>query len=245
MTTLTILRKNLFLAIVLAFLVTMPSLAAAIPTLQLDIQGGVYDTSTQTIVSSSDPFTLYALLLPDAKNTLSDTYFISAAVAPRVGPVGESLGSFTFNGTQINVTSDMTYGRPPLEQNLTAGSDPGDLASHGIYATYFKEVAFNFSAANMTAPYNTADDAGAGPSTGSGMYYMAFNIDTSLLNPDYVIHFDLYNEKVLKCSDIDVSSFAPFSHDAESGKVPEPSSLLLLGSGLLGLGFWGRKRFSA
>lgn len=32
--------------------------------------------------------------------------------------------------------------------------------------------------------------------------------------------------------------------DAAVAPVPEPSALLLLGSGLLGLGFWGRKKFS-
>jgi hypothetical protein len=35
--------------------------------------------------------------------------------------------------------------------------------------------------------------------------------------------------------------FAPFSHDAQSNGVPEPATLLLLGSGLLGLIGFKRK----
>jgi len=46
-------------------------------------------------------------------------------------------------------------------------------------------------------------------------------------------------------NDIDINSFAPFSHDAQSNghSVPEPSALLLLGSGLLGLALYNRRRF--
>jgi hypothetical protein len=69
-------------------------LAYAIPSLQLDIKGGYYDTKTQTVFANSDPFTLYAYLIPDAGAPLADTYYLSAAVVPQVGPVGQNLGSF-------------------------------------------------------------------------------------------------------------------------------------------------------
>jgi len=52
----------------------------------------------------------------------------------------------------------------------------------------------------------------------------------------------LYNTELGKeSSDIDVNQFAPFSHDAQSSKVPEPTTMLLLGLGLVGLAGVGRR----
>lgn len=228
-------------------LLLAPASSYAIPTLQLDIGGGTYDLATETIVASGDPFTLYAYLIPNRRNTLSDTYFISAAVAPKIGPPGADLGSFTFNGTTVNATADMTYGVPPIESITSLqGWDKGDLPKHGIFPTYFSELGFSFSPANQISKYNTAYRAISGDpidlifNSKGGMYYAAFTVDTSLFDPNYVIHFDLYNTKLLSNGDIDVSQFAPFSHDAETTSVPEPNTLILLGSGFLGL--WAVKR---
>lgn len=216
----------------------------AVPTLQLDIAGGSYDFSTETIISSGNTFTLYAYLSPNFCNTLTDTYFISAAISPKVDIGGADIGSFNFNGTTVNATGDMTYGVPPLEEiAILQGWDKGDLPKHGIFPTYFSEFEFQFSDANQIGTYNTQDRAISGgsiPTSGTGMYYVAFTIDTSLLDPNYVLHFDLYNTK-LKGLDVDVTQFAPFSHDAQSAAVPEPSTVLLLGSGLIGL--WASRRF--
>jgi hypothetical protein len=215
----------------------------AIPTLQLDIAGGTYDNSTQTIVATGNSFTLYAYLSPNFCNTLTDTYYISAAIAPKVDKAGDDIGSFTFNGKTINATGDMTYGVPPLEDIAKLqGWDSGDLPKHGIFPTYFSEFEFQFKDTDQISEYNTKNRAINGdliPTDGIGMYFAAFTIDTSLLE-NYVLHFDLYNTKI-KGLDIDVTQFAPFSHDAQSAAVPEPSTVFLLGSGLVGL--WASRRF--
>lgn len=234
---------TVFLAVIGLILLTA-SKGLAVPTLQLDIAGGTYDSKTETIVATSNIITLYAYLSPNAKNQLTDTYYISAAIAPKVDKAGADIGSFTFNGNTINATGDMTYGVPPLEEISTLqGWDKGDLPKHGIFPTYFSEFEFQFNSKNQIGEYDTADRAINGDliqTDGTGMYYVAFTIDTSLLDPNYVLHFDLYNTK-LKGLDVDITQFAPFSHDAQSAAVPEPSTVLLLGSGLVGL--WASRRF--
>lgn len=218
--------------------------AHAVPALQLDIAGGFYDTTTQTIMTSADSFTLYALLDPTARGvSATGTYYVSVALEP-VTSGAANLGSFTFNGTNVNATSGMTYGTPPIELGGVATTDPGDLASHGMYPTYFREFSFTFNPLNTSGVYNTAETPG-GIHAGSGLLYAAFQVDRSLLNSPYQLHFDLYSES-FRNGDTDINKFAPFSHDAGTTTrgVPEPSVALLMGIGLVGLGLWQRSRAS-
>jgi hypothetical protein len=235
-------RKKNFLATLtfIFFSTVLVRSASAIPTLQLDIEGGYYDSYTQTIVATAgDSFTVYALLNPGPKPTtaelsalLSDTYYLSVAITPRMAETGGDLGDFSIDGDTVNVTGDMTYGSPPVE--ALQGHDGHDLAPHDIYETYFVEKAFTFDPNQTTTPYDTQLNPGgfSGQVDGELFFYVAFDIDMSGLDPEYGLHFDLYNTDAKKFLDVDVDDFAPFSHDAESGPIPEPSTLLLLGSGL-------------
>lgn len=231
--------------LVLLILLVGAPLAHAVPALQLDIAGGDYDTATQTIMTSSNTFTLYALVDP-TQISASRSYFISAALEP-ITSSSANLGSFSFNGTSVNATSGMTYGTPPLEIfSSLQGYDAGDLAPHGVYPTYFREFEFTFNPVNTSGIYNTAETSG-GIQAGSGLLYAAFTVDTTLLRSPYQLHFDLYSERILQ-GDIDVKNFAPFSHDAGTNSttrgVPEPNAALLMGIGLVGFGLWQRRRGS-
>lgn len=260
-------KKFLTNTLAAAGLAFVTGTASALPALQLDIAGGTYDPVTQTVIASSNTFTLYAYLTNAAQ--LSETYYLSLAAltnGAKIAQPGGNYGSFVFNGGTINVTGDMVYGSPPLEVVATQLADPGDLPPHDIFPTYFSQSAgFQFDAAHQTTPYNTQDNPGAVgvPDGGTGMYYVAFTFDVSGLTAGTGIHVDLYDTKIVTCAnnphcvpgDIDINDFAPFSHDAQSGPTditditditdvtaPEPATTLLLGVALLGLALLRRRQ---
>ncbi len=173
--------------------------ANAAPMLQLDIAGGRYDTQTKTIVADSNPFVLYALLTlrpnDNIQKYLNTTYYISAAVSPAVEQPGEDLGSFAWNGRSVAVTGDMVYGKASLERfDELQGHDSGDLSGHSIFPTYFTEFGFQFQSATRVRTYDTAvDRSGPVADANGGWYLAAFTVDTSQLDPRFVLHFDLYS----------------------------------------------------
>jgi hypothetical protein len=223
--------------------------ASAIPLLQLEVSNGVYDTVDEDTVATTNAFTLYAYLTPpnnasaaDINKLLGQTFYISAAISPKVSATNPNLGSFSFNGTTVNATSDMAYGTPPMPSTFS-----DDIAGHGIYETYFKEFSFQFLAANTSAAYDvesaTQFDAPQPLSPGNKtMYYAAFNVDISALNPTKQLHFDLYTVSTDKKGTKYLEK-APFSHDASSGMhAPEPGTWVMLGTGLAAIAAQMRRR---
>jgi hypothetical protein len=254
--------RNWILGLGVTFAVAAP--CGAVPQLQLDILGGTYDSGTETIVGpAGEQITLVALLTPkenasdaEIQALLSRTYYISVALLPATS-VGAELGSFTFDETSVVVTSDMVFGVPPIE---SAGGDQGhdahDLGEHGVFRTFFSEFGFQFSGEDKALTYNTMDSPGGlVPSSLGDSYYRQFVIDTSGLDAGYELHFDLYTtisgapaalkKNGIASTDIDVDDFAPFSHDAETRRtteLPEPGTLLLLGTTLMALTAPSRSR---
>ena len=234
--------------------VAVPKTSYAVPTLQLDILGGFYvGLPEETIMTGDSAFTVIAYATPGSVSEaeiLADTYYLSVALRPKTGPLGESFGSFTIegpgsinNGTHdgtsigsavtVSVTGDMTYGVPPVD----ATGNPL-LGDHGIFETYFLEIEFQFVASDTADTRNTQDNPGEPLGAGPGSFFAAFDFDISGLSDDVELHGDLYNTKVKSgpAGDIVRDDFAPFSHDVET-IIPEPASMVVWGL-LVSLGLY-------
>lgn len=237
--------NNRFLNILAGLAISAVTLSVhAVPTLQLDIVGGEYDNTSETVVTTSNQFSLVAYGGGGNNFDLNDDYYISIALTPQTGPDLVDFGSFSFAGNTYDMY-DMVYGVPPIENtNFLQPSDGGDLGQHGVYPTLYAEYGFNFSSAQTSGLVNTQDVTGSDPTsnTGNDLFYMLFNVDISNLLDGFELHFDLYNSVVKRGGDIDADDFAPFSHDAGTvADVPEPAPLMLLGLGMLVLALASRR----
>lgn len=200
----------------------------AIPMLQLGVWDpvagaytGSYDTNSDTTVFTGNNAVIRAILTTSNPADLNLDFYISAAILPPTGAAFGNFGAFTFNGTTINSASTLNFGTPPANPAYP------DLAPHGIFSANYAEFSFDFSGA-QTQTYNV--ETGTYP--GGLSYYADLPLDMAALNPDYLLHFDLY-EPHQKPNGHWALDFAPNSHDAEGGPpVPEPSTVVLIASGL-------------
>ena len=95
--------------------------AQAEPVLQVDIDGGTYDSSSEDVTTSDPTFTVHALCSPGGQTSSADCiagndYYLSIALTAdsTIPNTAANYGSIdvTVNGvtTTINVTADMVYG---------------------------------------------------------------------------------------------------------------------------------------
>jgi len=206
------------IALTVAAFLTLATITKAVPALQLDIVGGTYDPIHEDVVTSDPVFQLAAILNPTSGNAPAsgDTFYIAVSLLPKTTTAFLG-GSFVFNGTTVNVTSDMTAGTP------------SGLPPHGQFPNFYKEFSFTFdlSAAGKVLLYDVATSPG-GPTfdTSGTAFAKLFTVDKSGLGEDIELHFDLYNKK----ANGNVDKFAPFSHDAST--IPEPTGFVLTLAGL-------------
>jgi hypothetical protein len=232
--------KSILAAAGLLFLA--PASSYAIPTLQLYIEGSSYDSSTETWTIDSSNFKLWVLGETDQFGTIFDVNLVVAHLAGETGSI--SFTPTTATAGLLPAPGDASTPGAPVLNGSGSGTAPitGDgsaLPSHGIFGAgtdWDTYLLGDFSLQDSPiGDYTTGACPGAGctwPALGQ------INVYDVAVTGYSAVHFDAFDHVISGSKTKYV--FAPFSHDAETTSVPEPNTLLLLGSGFLGL--WALKR---
>lgn len=219
----------------LTLLLTFGS-AYAVPNLQLFIEGGTYDATSETWVIANSSFNLYVIAANIEASEIMEDVRVGMALGFEESFDPNGLVSVDVNGATYNSWS---YGYAPF---MTApGFDPGDdLPKHGVFPAWYEELS-----AGDFVPVGGIGDVQPDPdywdpsvegylagAQAQGQYKV-FSI--TAMGTSY-LHFDAYTLN----PDGSIQYFAPFSHDA--ALVPEPGTMILFGLGMFGLGVYRRFR---
>lgn len=226
-------------------LLLAPASSYAVPVLQLYIEGSTYDTADESWSISSPTFTLWVLGETSKFGTVYDVNLVVSHLTGETGTI--SLTPTTATTGLLPSPGDSSTPVAAVHNGSGSGTAPvtGDgspLPSHGIlgpgtdWDTY---LLGNFSLGDSPiGNYTLGDDLCPGadctwPTTGQ------INAYDVVVSGYSWVHFDAFDHVISGTKTKYIK--APFSHDANTTtSVPEPNTLILLGSGFLGL--WATKK---
>jgi hypothetical protein len=227
----------------------------AVPTLQLYSEDSFYNTTTESWMTYTNPFVLQVLGADQPNSLLNiydvrlhiavpSQYFVSGGSVTIEG-ITPSLESGSFGSLTFNA-SNFVQGIPP---ELAGWS--GNARSHGIYNDAYyvsislEDLQVDKTPSDIIINYVDAVEGIVPPGNDTG----DIDLYKIIYSDFFLIHMDLtgtaygYKKKGKGGEYFYKNEFAPFSHDADTdGVIPEPSSFILLGAGLVGLVLL-RKRF--
>ena len=219
--------------------------AWAVPALQIYIDGGVYDTDTETwVVETNNPFKLWVIGDIESNGTISDVKLAAAVLTDELP--GSSIG---LSPTTTSLVTDPstpqvptpTGNSPSVDGAVPVRGDGSLLAAHGIYGTgtsFFEWTLGDFTLTDSPVGDFIEMFPTSFPSNGQ------INVYEVTISGFSQVHFDTYDH-IFDGDKHGEYKFAPFSHDggATGNPVPEPGTWVLMGTGLFGLlGYtWRRK----
>lgn len=248
--------RNLVLTVA-AVLVLGTSSAFAVPVLQLYVEGATYNQEHESWVFDAiegDPIRVWVIGNvdgPGGMGTISEVKLSIVYEDPVPGDGGSNV-QFELNpsttGGYGGFTDPSMSDMPSLSQINENGDLPelydGSklLPSHGVYGPGFEWQEFALGDFDLIdSPI--ADFIDSFPTAG-GVPQGQISVYELLVTGNVTnLHLDAYNH--VQAKNHAKAVFAPFSHDAGTGinhRVPEPAVVVLLASGLLGLGILGRRR---
>lgn len=226
-----------------AIILSFTSTAQAIPTLQLFLEGGYYNSTSESwTVSTPGTFKLWVL-------GQGGVYDVKLAAAYKTAETGTiSLTPTTASASYLPSSMyDTTTPELPAFNGFKADGtipvmgDGAQLPNHGTYGPGTRWAEWYLG--DFIATSDKVADMTASTLNWKNGQLNAYNVTITGFT---TVDFDAYDHVVLNKNKTQYVK-APFSHDAEAmlipdtTPVPEPSTFILLGAGLAGVGFLRRR----
>lgn len=212
---------KLFKLFIASILFALASTASAVPLLQVYIEDATYDSSSDTWVTTSTSFNVWVIANTNgagSKGALRDVTLVATAITG-------NLNNLKISGGTTSLVDDPSAASTPTLGNSGTNSHDS-LSDHGILKD--DNPWQEFLLGDMLLSDSPLGDATQGGfpefidgAPGSAQIN-AYHIEKA--TPYTAIHFDVFGFYGSKNKFVK----APYSHDAESLAIDEPTSLALI-----------------